>query len=60
MKVKGGFRDQERVSFSPEQRCSFNGGNRYKDYVNFFPGPNLFPLSRGVPKDTINTYISEE
>ena len=47
MKVKGRFRDPERMSLFPELRR----GNRYRDYVNVFPGPNLCPLNRGVLKE---------
>ena len=39
-----GPQDPEKLSLSPEKRCPFNRGNKYKDYVNFFPGPNfVFP-----------------
>ena len=37
-------------------RCPFNRGNKDKDYVNIFPGPNFVspewrcPLNRGLPK----------
>ena len=41
MEVKPGFRDPEKVSLFPEQMCPFNRGNRYKDDVNVFPGPNF-------------------
>ena len=50
MKVKGGFRDPERVSLSPEYRSFFNKEVTDKDYVDVFPEPNLCPLNRGVPK----------
>ena len=36
-----GLQDPEKLSLSPEKRCLFNRGNKYKDYVNFFPEPNL-------------------
>ena len=36
MEVKPGCRDLEKVSLSPEQRCPFKRGNKYKDYVNIF------------------------
>ena len=57
MEVKSSFRNPEKVSLSPEQSCPFNGGNKYKHYVNIFPGPNFVfpkwgcPLNRGVPKE---------
>ena len=41
--------------FGTQKRCPFNRGNRYKDYVNIFPGPNFVPpewsclLNRVVP-----------
>ena len=28
-------------AISPEYRCPFNGGNRYKHYANIFPGTNF-------------------
>ena len=37
-------------------RCPFNRGNKDKDYVNIFPGPNFVspewrcPFNRGLPK----------
>ena len=30
-------------------RCPFNRGNKDKDYVNIFPGPNFVSLNGGVP-----------
>ena len=30
-----------RPTLSPEYRCPFNGGNRYKHYANIFPGTNF-------------------
>ena len=57
MEVKLRFWDPEKVPPSPEQRCPFNRGNKYKDYVRIFPGPNFLspegsrPLNRGVPKE---------
>ena len=43
--------------FGTQKKCPFNRGNRYKDYVNIFPGPNFVPpewrclLNRVVPKE---------
>ena len=50
------FRDPEKVSLSSEERISRD--NKYKEYVNIFPGPNLAfpewslrcPFNRGVSK----------
>ena len=41
--------DSDKASLSPEERCPLSGGNRYKDYVNSFPGPNVVPLNGCVP-----------
>ena len=48
----------EEVSLSPEERCPFSKGDRYKDYVtDSFPGPNFvspewsYPLNRGAQKE---------
>ena len=39
------FRTQKKL-------CPFNRGNRYKNYVGVFPGPNfLCSLNRGAPKE---------
>ena len=52
MEVNSRFQDPEKVSLSPEWRCPFSGGNKYKDYVNFFfRSQILFPLNRGVAKE---------
>ena len=56
-RLKPGFGTQKKVSLPPDQRCPFNRGNKYKDYVNIFPGPNFVspewrcPLYRGVPNE---------
>ena len=45
-----GFRTQKKL-------CPFNRGNRYKNYVGVFPGPNVLspewrcPLKIGTPKE---------
>ena len=62
MEVKPGFWDPEVVSLPPEWRCPINRGNKYKDYEDVFPGPNLVSLNGGVPKETfqhitINRFI---
>ena len=37
MEVQPRFQDPEKLSLSPEQRCPFNRGNKYKDlYKNIF------------------------
>ena len=42
MEVKPGFLDPEKVFLSScEQRCPFNRGSKYKDYVNIFTGQNV-------------------
>ena len=41
MEVKTGFLDPEKMSLFLGKSCSFGRGNRYKDYVNIFPGPNF-------------------
>ena len=57
MEVKSSFRNPEKVSLSPELRCRFSRGNKYKAYVKIFPGPNFVfpekrcPLNRSVPKE---------
>ena len=44
MEVKSSFRNPEKVSLSPELRCRFSRGNKYKAYVKIFPEPNfVFP-----------------
>ena len=35
-KLNPAFRALKIVSLSPEWRCPFNRGNKYKDYVNIF------------------------
>ena len=53
MEVKPGFWDPESV-LSPDWRCPFNRSDRFRDYVNVFPGPNFVSpewrclLNRGV------------
>ena len=57
MVSKPRFRDPEKVSFLQNRLCPFNRGNKNKDYVNIFPGPNFVspewrcPLNRGVPEE---------
>ena len=43
MKVKPRFQDPEKVSLSPEQKCPFERGNKYKEYVNIFLKANFVP-----------------
>ena len=44
------------MTLSPKKGCPFNRCNKYKDFVNIFPGPNFVspewrcPLNRGAPK----------
>ena len=55
-----GFSKPQKVSLSPEKRCPFSRGNKYKDHENMFPGPKFVslarrcPLNRGVPKETFH------
>ena len=51
MEVNSRFQDPEKVSLSPEWRCPFSGGNKYKDYVNFFFGAKFLNwfCKRGCP-----------
>ena len=37
----------------PKQRCPFNRGNKYKDFVNIFPEQMLCPLNGGVSKERL-------
>ena len=45
-----GLQDPEKLFLSPEKRCPFNRGNKYKDSVHFFPGPNLVFPEKTCPK----------
>ena len=68
MEVKPGFRDPEKVFLSAEYKYPFHRGNKYKDSVNIFPGPNFEspewsrPLNRGVPKERFHCikYLEEK
>ena len=54
MEVQPRFQDPEKLSLSPEQRCPFNRGNKYKDlYKNIFSLTKLWrgPLNRSVLKE---------
>ena len=43
-----GFGTQKSVPFPWTEVCSpFNRGNKYKDYVNIFPGPNFVSPGNG-------------
>ena len=59
-RLNPGFWKPQKVSLSPEQRCPFRSGNKYKDHENMFPGPKFVslalrcPLNRGVPKETFH------
>ena len=54
MEVKPGFQDAEKVSLS--KRCPFSGGNKYKDYVKIFPGPNFVCPEWSCPKGEVSLY----
>ena len=57
MEVKPGIRDPEKVSLSPEQRRSFNRGNRLKDYGIFVLCEILCPLNgQRCPKGEVPLY----
>ena len=58
MEVKPEFRDPQKVSLSPEWRCPFNRGNKYKGYVNTFRDQILCPLKRGVPKERFHCLLA--
>ena len=56
MEVKPWFQDPEKVSLSPDQRCPFNKGNKYKDYVNIFLGQNFMSPEYRFPKGEVPLY----
>ena len=53
------------MSLSPEWRCPFSRGNKYKDYGNIFRGTDLVspelrcPLNRGVPKERSHCILNK-
>ena len=59
MEGKPRIRDPEKVSFLLNRLFPFNRGNKNKDYVNIFPGPNFVspewrcPLNRGSPREEV-------
>ena len=55
--VKPEFRDPQKVSLSPEWRCPFNRGNKYKGYVNTFPGPNFVSTEKRCPKGEVPLFV---
>ena len=65
MEVKSGFWDPDKVSLSPELRCPFNRGNKYKGYVNICKGPDFvfpewrFSLNRGVSKNRCHCMLNK-
>ena len=64
MDVKLGLWDPENVSLFSEWSCPLNRGNRYKDYMGFFPGPKFVsaewkcPINRGVPEKRFHCIFS--
>ena len=59
MEVKPGFGNPQKVSLSPKQRCPFNRGNKYKEYVNSFLGPNFVSTQKRCPKGEVPLYVSK-
>ena len=61
MEVQPRFQDPEKLSLSPEQRCPFNKGIKYKDlYKNIFSLTKLWrgPLNRSVlAKEEVPLYL---
>ena len=57
MEVKPEFRDPQKVSLYPEWRCPFNRGNKYKGYVNTFPGPNFVSTEKRCPKGEVPLFV---
>ena len=57
MEVKPEFRDPQKVSLSPELRCPFNRGNKYKGYVNTFPRPNFGSTEKRCPKGEVPLFV---
>ena len=55
--VKPGFRTQKKSVLSPEWRCPFNRGNKYKGYVNTFPGPNFVSTEKRCPKGEVPLFV---
>ena len=51
------FGDPQKVPLSPQQRCPFNRGNKYKRYVNILPGSNFVPPEWRCP---LNRSVSKE
>ena len=64
MDVKLGLWDPENVPLFSEWSCPLNRGNRYKDYMGFFPGPKFVsaewkcPINRGVPEKRFHCIFS--
>ena len=57
MEVKPEFRNPQKVSLSPEWRYPFNRGNKYKGYVNTFPGPNFVSTEKRCPKGEVPLFV---
>ena len=58
MEVKPEFRDPQKVFLSPEWRCPFNRDNKYKGYVNTFPGSNFVSTEKRCPKGEVPLFVS--
>lgn len=49
--------EPKKVSLSPEQRCPFDRGNIYKNYVSIFPGVNFVSPEWSCPKGGVPRYF---
>ena len=59
-RLNPGFRTKKTCRLSLKQRCPLNIGNRYKDHVDVFPGPNFVaPVYGVVTQGVFDTVFSD-